>query len=123
MVRVFSLILAFLFIGLVPASGQPRNQGSPVGAIPASDLPKEAQATLASIKKGGPFPYSRDGAVFGNFEKRLPLKKRGYYREYTVPTPKSRDRGARRIVAGQHGEYYYTEDHYNSFRLIREDDR
>jgi len=88
-------------------------------------LPAEARETLALIKRGGPFPYPRkDGSTFGNFEKRLPLKPRGYYREYTVPTPGSRDRGARRIVAGSppetSGEYYYTDDHYRSFRRIKE---
>lgn len=85
-----------------------------------SELPKEGRATLALIKQGGPFPHKRDGIVFGNFEKRLPMKKRGYYREYTVPTPGARDRGARRIVAGDGGEYYYTADHYKTFQRIRE---
>lgn len=92
------------------------------------DLPSEAAHTLALIRTGGPFPYAKDGAVFGNFEKQLPLQKRGYYREYTVPTPGARNRGARRIVAGlgrsgnvaDSGEYYYTGDHYRTFRRIRE---
>jgi ribonuclease T1 len=88
--------------------------------VQLQDLPAEARATLELIKAGGPFSYRRDGAVFGNFEKLLPLKERGYYREYTVPTPGARDRGARRIVAGRQGEYYYTADHYKSFRRIRE---
>ncbi|MCG6873792.1 MAG: hypothetical protein LJE97_01750 [Betaproteobacteria bacterium] len=88
--------------------------------IPVSKLPREARETLALIKQGGPFPYRKDGSTFGNREKRLPLKARGYYREYTVPTPGARDRAARRIVAGRDGEYYYTDDHYNSFRRIRE---
>jgi ribonuclease T1 len=94
--------------------------------VPAAELPQEARDTLALIKKGGPFPYRQDGATFGNFEKRLPLQARGYYREYTVPTPGARDRGARRIVAGAggdartSGEYYYTNDHYRTFRRIRE---
>jgi len=87
--------------------------------IAAADLPREARETLALVKGGGPFPYRRDGSTFGNFEARLPLRPRGYYREYTVPTPGARDRGARRIVAGG-GEYYYTDDHYRSFRRIRE---
>jgi ribonuclease T1 len=87
--------------------------------IPAAELPKEARDTLAVVKRGGPFPYRKDGATFGNFEQRLPVRSRGYYREYTVPTPGARDRGARRIVAGG-GEYYYTDDHYRSFRRIRE---
>jgi ribonuclease T1 len=93
---------------------------SPVKDTVLADLPKEARATVGLIKKGGPFPYQRDGSVFGNFERRLPLKERGYYREYTVPTPGSRDRGARRIVAGRNGEYYYTGDHYRTFHRIRE---
>lgn len=85
-----------------------------------ADLPREAQQTLVLIKRGGPYPYDRDGIVFGNYEKRLPLRQRGYYREYTVTTPGSRNRGARRIIAGNGDEYYYTDDHYRSFRRIRE---
>jgi len=88
--------------------------------IRALELPKEAIVTLARIRKGGPFPYAKDGAVFGNREARLPERKRGYYREYTVKTPGERTRGARRIVAGRAGEFWYTDDHYASFRRIRE---
>ncbi len=83
-------------------------------------LPEEARQTLRLIKRGGPFPYPRDGVVFQNRENRLPAKPRGYYREYTVPTPGARDRGARRIVAGQAEDYYYTQDHYRTFWKIRE---
>ena len=90
------------------------------GWVLLADLPREARQTLALIKDGGPFPYSRDGVVFGNYEKRLPLRQRGYYREYTVKTPGRHDRGARRIVTGRGNEYYYTDDHYRSFRRIRE---
>jgi ribonuclease T1 len=76
------------------------------------------------IKQGGPFPYPKDGAVFGNYEKILPIQKRGYYREYTVRTPGANNRGARRIIAGGKpaisGEYYYTADHYATFRRIQE---
>jgi ribonuclease T1 len=86
----------------------------------ATDLPREARATLALIKAGGPFPYSNDGAVFGNREGLLPKRGRGYYREYTVKTPGAKDRGARRIVSGRDGEFYYTDDHYRSFRRIIE---
>lgn len=101
---------------------------APVGDIAVGALPGEAHATLALIKAGGSFPYARDGSVFSNREKILPARQRGYYREYTVRTPGARDRGARRIVAGAgaagdartSGEYYYTDDHYNSFRRIRE---
>ncbi|HEX6736611.1 MAG TPA: ribonuclease domain-containing protein [Azonexus sp.] len=88
--------------------------------IAAAELPPEGRETLALIKQGGPFPYSRDGVVFNNFEKLLPLQPRGYYREYTVKTPGRKDRGPRRIVTGQGTEYYYTADHYKSFRRIRE---
>ena len=101
--------------GVAPA----REAASPMAEISAADLPKEARQTLDLVRRGGPFPYPKDGATFGNFEKRLPIRSRGYYREYTVPTPGARDRGARRIVAGG-GEYYYTDDHYRSFRRIRE---
>lgn len=97
--------------------------GRPLAAdssIQASDLPHEARQTLTLIKTGGPFPYARDGIVFGNYEKRLPLHPRGYYLEYTVKTPGRRDRGPRRIIAGERGEYYYTDDHYQTFRRIRE---
>jgi ribonuclease T1 len=88
--------------------------------ISLADLPPQAHDTLALIKRGGPFPHKRDGAVFNNFERRLPIRERGYYREYTVVTLAARDRGARRIVAGRGGEFYYTGDHYRSFRRIRE---
>jgi ribonuclease T1 len=89
--------------------------------IAAAELPGEARETISLIRKGGPFPFPRDGVVFVNFEKRLPTRARGYYREYTVRTPGARGRGARRIVAGRDGDLYYTDDHYNSFRHIRED--
>ncbi len=85
-----------------------------------SDLPPEARETLARIEAGGPFPYKQDGRVFHNREGLLPKRPRGYYREYTVKTPGARDRGARRIVAGRNGEYYYTDDHYRSFKRIIE---
>lgn len=88
--------------------------------IPAAELPAEARATLELIRAGGPFPYPQDGRVFANREARLPPKNRGYYKEYTVRSPGARDRGARRIVAGSRGEYYYTDDHYRSFRRILE---
>ena len=71
--------------------------------VPAQDLPSEARETLALIKGGGPFPYARDGVVFGNREGLRPKQPRGYYREYTVRTPGMRDRGPRRIVSGQRG--------------------
>jgi ribonuclease T1 len=88
--------------------------------VALKQLPPEARQTLAQIKAGGPFPYARDGSVFGNREGLLPQRGRGYYREYTVKTPGAKDRGARRIVAGTSGEYYYTDDHYRSFKRILE---
>lgn len=90
------------------------------GEVALAELPPEARHTLALIKAGGPFAYARDGASFHNREGRLPERAPGYYREYTVRTPGARDRGARRIVAGRSGEYYYTHDHYRTFRRIRE---
>jgi ribonuclease T1 len=88
--------------------------------ITVKQLPPEARQTLALVKAGGPFPYAQDGITFQNREKLLPRRERGYYREYTVKTPGARDRGARRIVAGRGGEFYYTDDHYRSFRRIIE---
>lgn len=92
--------------------------------IQARDLPPEAQQTIALIRQGGPFPYEKDGAVFGNYERVLPQQKRGYYREFTVKTPRARNRGARRIIAGgeqaRPREYYYTADHYRSFKRVME---
>ena len=90
------------------------------GDIAAGQLPREARETLALIHARGPFPYQQDGRTFANREKQLPARPRGYYREYTVKTPGARDRGARRIVAGANGEYYYTDDHYRTFRRILE---
>ena len=88
--------------------------------IAKDQLPGEALETIALIKKGGPFAQRRDGVAFGNRERILPPRERGWYREYTVKTPGARDRGARRIVAGRDGTLYYTDDHYRSFRRIRE---
>jgi ribonuclease T1 len=88
--------------------------------ITVSALPPEGRETLRLIKRGGPFPYPRDGVIFSNFEKRLPKHERGYYREFTVKTPGIRNRGARRIVCGQPVECYYSADHYRTFRRIVE---
>ena len=82
------------------------------------ELTPEALETIVLIAKGGPFPYSKDGSTFFNREGILPSMPEGYYREYTVETPGSDDRGARRIVGGEAGELYYTDDHYNSFSWI-----
>lgn len=99
----------------------------PLGEVRVEALPPEARATLELIRRGGPFPYQKDGSVFGNREGLLPKRPRGHYREYTVKTPGRRDRGARRIVAGLasdgalvRGEVYYTDDHYRSFRRVLE---
>jgi ribonuclease T1 len=100
-----------------PISVPGADSGLPVR--PLSTLPAEATATWRLIERGGPFPFPRnDGATFGNREKLLPLKDSGYYREYTVRTPGSDDRGPRRMVTGQGRELYYTEDHYRSFVVV-----
>lgn len=100
---------------VLPPSITPRSEKT----IALKELPDEAKTTLELIKKGGPFPYpKKDGSEFKNLEKRLPKHDPGYYKEYTVPTPKSSDRGARRIIVGKEGEMYYTDDHYKKFRLI-----
>ncbi|HEX6632391.1 MAG TPA: ribonuclease domain-containing protein [Usitatibacter sp.] len=112
------LALAFLAPGA--AAREAPAKPALVGDIAEADLPPEARATLALIRKGGPFPYAKDGAVFGNREGALPKRRRGYYREYTVKTPHVRTRGARRIIRGHAGDLYYTEDHYNRFRRIVE---
>ncbi|AST33972.2 ribonuclease domain-containing protein [Ralstonia solanacearum] len=94
-----------------------------MGTIPAADLPNEAQRTLVLIEQGGPFPYTKDGTTFGNYEGGLPARKRGYYHEYTVKTRGARNRGARRIICGGDqraaNDCYYTQDHYNSFQRIQ----
>ena len=93
-----------------------------LGTVAVGDLPAEARQTLALIREGGPYPYEKDGTVFGNYERKLPRQRRGYYTEYTVRTPRVRSRGARRIIAGgrdgRHTEFYYTDDHYQTFRRI-----
>jgi ribonuclease T1 len=86
--------------------------------VKASALPPEARITLKLIDANGPFPFSRDGVVFNNLEKILPKQAKGYYHEYTVVTPGSKDRGARRIIAGEKGERFYTDDHYASFKEV-----
>jgi len=91
-----------------------------VAYVDLADLPPEAAETVALIDAGGPFPYpGKDGSTFGNFEGVLPDRPRGYYAEYTVDTPGLSHRGARRIIAGDGGELYWTEDHYESFERIR----
>ena len=124
-------LLALASAGLLGASPAAALQlpgflGGDVVAV--RDLPPEARETLALIHQGGPFPYAKDGSVFGHYERQLPKQKRGYYTEYTVPTPGLRNRGPKRIVAGKgetgdpgtSGEYWYTADHYKTFRRIKE---
>ncbi len=106
-------LAALLALVVLPAFGFQQE-------VAVQSLPPEARHTLALIKGNGPFPYRQDAQTFGNREKRLPMRAHGYYREYTVKTPGAKDRGARRIVAGNGGEFYYTDDHYRSFRRIRE---
>lgn len=93
-------------------------------SVRVAELPRKGQETYELIRQGGPFPYDKDGSVFGNRERLLPIERRGYWREYTVKTPGSRDRGARRIVCGGPPRTphacYYTADHYASFRKIVE---
>ena len=119
--RVFAAImLALLWVAPAALARSETPAGAALAEITVADLPGEARETIALIRKGGPFPFRRYGIAFGNFEERLPVKARGYYREYSVQTPGAKDRGARRIVAGRGWELYYTDDHYNSFRRIKE---
>ncbi|WP_436736012.1 ribonuclease domain-containing protein [Streptomyces sp. BBFR102] len=117
--------LLALLAGCSAQSGTPSSGGGPTPAwaegmatVREERLPAEARDTLRLIDRGGPYPYAKDGSVFGNYERLLPERERGHYREYTVPTPGSRDRGARRLVTGREDEIYWTEDHYASFRAV-----
>ena len=115
------LLGALAGVGGVQAKGPA--PGEALATITVAELPRQGAQTYALILQGGPFAYEKDGTVFGNRERLLPAQKRGYYREYTVPTPGARTRGARRIVCGgQQAKApetcYYTADHYASFRRI-----
>lgn len=119
------LLLAALLSGALaaPVGSIAKGPHEQTAAVSLAELPPEARTTEIAIRSGGPFTYSKDGAVFGNRERRLPGQARGYYREYTVPTPGAPDRGARRIVCGgavptAPDVCYYTSDHYTSFRRI-----
>ena len=117
--------LAALAITAAPlAQARESGNGAVAVTVRVAELPSQARETYGLIRVGGPFPYGKDGTVFGNRERMLPTEKRGYYREYTVPTPGSSDRGARRIVCGGPPRVphacYYTADHYASFRKIVE---
>ena len=104
-----------------PTAGATRSSGARdpetgLRTVALRDLPREAQATVALIERGGPFPYAQDGVTFGNRERQLPSHPRGWYREYTVRTPGQSDRGPRRIVTGDDDRLvFYTADHYASF--------
>ena len=118
------LASVLVFFALSGADVQARGVvDEPTPVVALSSLPKEAQQTQRLIRSGGPFPYAKDGVVFGNRERLLPRRERGFYREYTVPTPGARNRGARRIICGGHRPTdpeacFYTADHYASFRQI-----
>ena len=96
----------------------PTTATSDLPTVQVSQLPPQAVDTLELIDEGGPFPYDRDGVTFQNRERILPNQPQGFYSEYTVITPGSKDRGARRIVAGDDGSRFYTDDHYDSFREV-----
>ncbi len=96
----------------------PASPTTNLSTITVGELPSQAQQTLSLIASGGPFPYRKDGTVFSNRERVLPQQRSGFYTEYTVETPGSSDRGARRIVAGQNGSRFYTDDHYQSFSEV-----
>ena len=117
--RAFAALVVAFCVAL-PAAAQRGLPAGPIGDVPLAELPAEARQAIALIHKGGPYPYARDGVIFSNREGRLPRQKRGYYHEYTVKSPGERTRGARRIVAGASGELFYSDDHYNHFRRIRE---
>ena len=118
--RIAALLAFVIACGGLPAAHAQREAPGDSASIAVSEMPQEARATVSLIRKGGPFPYPRDGIVFANRERQLPSHKRGYYHEYTVPTPGERSRGARRIVAGDGGELWYSDDHYAHFRRVRE---
>lgn len=104
------------------ASGPLPGVESGLPVEPLSSLPPEAEDTWRLVESDGPFPYpDRDGSVFGNREQLLPERPRGYYEEYTVPTPGESDRGARRLVTGDGAEVFYTADHYDSFVVVDAD--
>lgn len=118
-----SVAVAGLAGATLPNGAALARESVPAPVVALADLPPEAVKTHGLILSGGPFPYSKDGSVFGNRERLLPLKTRGFYREYTVKTPGARNRGARRIVCGGQQPTapeacYYTADHYASFRRI-----
>ncbi|QDP97612.1 ribonuclease N [Microlunatus elymi] len=125
LVGVLLLVLVLLSGCGATTAGHPTSGASvdPVSGLPYLDqdqLPPQARQTIKLIDAGGPYPYDEDGSVFGNREGILPQEPNDYYHEYTVPTPGESDRGARRIVTGDHDTiFYYTDDHYDSFSRVR----
>jgi|APFre7841882630_1041343.scaffolds.fasta_scaffold23840_2 ribonuclease T1 len=117
------LLLASCVVAALATAAFARTAPDALPEVTLADLPKEAREAHALVLKGGPFPYERDGVVFGNREKLLPAKPRAYYHEYTVRTPGAKNRGARRLICGgpktAPDTCYYTDDHYQSFRRIR----
>ena len=124
--RAAVMALLALSGGLIGTSVQAKTEApaAVLQTMTVAALPPQGRDMMALIEKGGPFKYEKDGTVFGNREGLLPRRPRGHYTEYTVRTPGSRNRGARRIVAAgdptRSGEYYYSADHYQSFQRIRE---
>jgi ribonuclease T1 len=120
-----ALVLGLNLLGSSPAAARTEGPAEGVNTVALAVLPPEARETRRLISSGGPFPYEKDGTVFGNRERLLPAEARGFYREYTVKTPGLKHRGARRIVCGGREptrplNCYYTADHYASFRRIVE---
>jgi ribonuclease T1 len=122
--RWLTVLMGFVWmVCTVLVHAKPPNETAGLATVLVTELPREAQETYRAIRKGGPFPYEKDGTVFGNRERLLPREDRGFYREYTVRTPGERTRGARRIVCGgpvpaEPKACYYTQDHYASFRMM-----
>jgi len=119
-VRALVLFGLLLCLPLAVQAGHHARNDAVLASVSETELPSEARDILRLIKQGGPFHFPRDGVVFSNYEHRLPKQPRGYYHEYTVSAPGARNRGARRIVCGEPAECYYSNDHYKTFRRIRE---
>jgi ribonuclease T1 len=122
---MWMVLAAMLWLPAVSLASSQTTQPAQIGreglpVVAAAELSVEARDTMRAIKQGGPFAFKRDGAVFNNFERVLPKRQHGYYHEYTVVTPGMNNRGVRRIISGKAGEYYYTADHYQTFKRILE---
>lgn len=118
-IALIALVAAVAIGYAINAARSDQHHGGPrSGTVALSELPPQVTDTVHLIEAGGPFPYRQDGETFNNAEHRLPAEVSGYYHEYTVTTPGSPDRGARRIITGKNGEYYYTPDHYETFQRV-----